>query len=373
LLRLHTFGSLAIHGPDGPMEGAAGQPRRLALLVLIARGGSRGVARAKLLDVLWPDAGEARGRRAIAQALYALRRDLGDEDAITGTQLLSLNDQVAWCDLIAFEQALEDGAHADAVSLYVGPFLDGFHVPDAPDFERWADDERTALAHRVEQALERLATEAAGRGDHNAASRWWRRRAALDPLNSRVAAAMMRALAASGDRPAAIRHSELFETLMAEELALPPDREVMALAAELRASVAGERAATRREARGQLVVAILPFAHTEPDAGLAAVLHDELMHRAISLSGVRVLARAASNSLGAMPTMSALRDAGATVAVEGSIRRIGGESRITSRLITVGDEHAVWGDRTSFTDESVSSVVDGVVMRIVGAIEKACG
>lgn len=350
------------------MDGAAAQPRRLALLVLIARGGARGIARTKLLNVLWPDVDDARGRRTIAQALYALRRDLGDDDAITGTQQLNLNDRIAWSDLAAFEKALDDGDHADAVALYVGPFLDGFHVPDAPDFDRWADDERGAFARRVEQALEKLATDSEARGAHGEASRWWRRRAALDPLNGRVAIALMRALSEAGDRAAAIKHAELFETLMDEELALPPDRDVMALAEHLRAVPGAEFVAPRPLKRAESVVAILPFAHTDVDAELAAVLHDELMHRAIGLPGVHVLARATSDTLGSTPSMGALRASAATLVVEGSIRRIGGEGRITSRIISVRDEHAIWGDRAKFVDADAAGMIEGVATRIVKRI-----
>ena len=54
------------------MAGSAAQPRRLAVLVMVARGGKRGTTRGKLLEVLWPDADDEQGRRVVTQALYAL-------------------------------------------------------------------------------------------------------------------------------------------------------------------------------------------------------------------------------------------------------------------------------------------------------------
>ncbi len=41
------------------------------------------------------------------------------------------------CDAAAFEQALDRGELEEAVGLYSGPLLDGFHVRGADEFERW--------------------------------------------------------------------------------------------------------------------------------------------------------------------------------------------------------------------------------------------
>jgi DNA-binding SARP family transcriptional activator len=79
------------------------------VLALLARSGSRGVSRAKLLALLWPDASDEQGRRVVTQALYALRRDMGDERAIAGTQDLRLDSNVVWCDVCEFEAALDRG------------------------------------------------------------------------------------------------------------------------------------------------------------------------------------------------------------------------------------------------------------------------
>ena len=61
------------------------------------------------------------------------------------------------------------------------------------------------------------------------------RRAADDPLNARVAVAMMKALAAAGDRAGALREARLFEALIVEELEMAPDREVIESAASFKA------------------------------------------------------------------------------------------------------------------------------------------
>lgn len=356
MLRLLTLGGLSVHGAGGPLAGATAQPRRLAVLALLARGGARGVSRAKLLALLWPDASDEQGRRVVTQALYALRRDLGDDRCISGTQDLRLATEVIWCDVEAFDSALERGEAQDAAALYAGPFLDGFRLPSAPEFERWADDARAAIQHRLHDALERLARDAEGTGALDHAIAWWRRRAADDPLNARVALHVMRVLAASGDRSGALRHARFFEALSAQELGLPADRVVLDLAATIRRDA---HAVEANPPRAKLpprddgaAIAVLPFAHLGVEAdddeqrrwrdGLAEEMIGELT-REVSL---RVLARTASFSLGASPGLAALRaEPGIALALEGSVRRTAGSVRVTARLLHVAGGHSLWSER----------------------------
>ena len=181
------------------MTGAAAQPRRLAVLALLARAGRPGITREKILALLWPDEPEERARRSLNQAVYSLRRDLGDEDALLGAKDLRLNLDRIEVDTIEFDDAIKGNDVQRAIRLYDGPFLDGLFVPRAAEFERWVEVERAALALDFARALERAAIGAGERGDHHAAVDSWRKLAATDPLNGRVALSVMTALVAAGD------------------------------------------------------------------------------------------------------------------------------------------------------------------------------
>ena len=231
MLRIKTLGALAVTRDARSVAGAASQPRRLAMLALLARAGDGGVGRDRLIAVLWPDIEEERARRNLTHALYALRRDLDDEDAIQGAKDLRLDPERIGVDVREFADALAQGRLAHAASLYAGPFLDGFHLSGVPEFERWAEDERQALQHQFTQTLETLARRA---GDAAEAAEWWRRLAGVDPLNTRYSIGLMEALAASGDVAGALRHARVHEMLVAEQLDLPPDHDVVALATRLR-------------------------------------------------------------------------------------------------------------------------------------------
>ena len=235
VIRINTLGGLSVRGEDGaPLSGAAAQPRRMAILALLARAGERGISREKLLSLLWPDADDERGPRTLAQALYALRRDLGVEEAIVGSKDLRLDPALASSDVSEFASALARGEDERAVNLYHGPFLDGFHLAGADEFSRWVERERAAIAAEHSRALESLARAARAGGDARTSVAWWRKLAAIEPLNARVTVGLMDALAASGDRAAAIQHARVYELLVEQELDLPPDKDVLAFAERLR-------------------------------------------------------------------------------------------------------------------------------------------
>jgi DNA-binding SARP family transcriptional activator len=216
------------------VSGSAAQPRRLAILALLASAGEQGLTRDKVLAYLWPDTDTERARPVLNQALYALRQDLGSDDVFLGTRELRLNPELVSSDVADFEQALARGKLEDAAERYTGPFLDGFRLPGAAEFDRWVEEERADLARSYAESLGKLARQAEARADWLEAVEWWRRTAAQDPLNGRIALRLMQALVAAGDRSGALRHARIYESLVQQELDLPPDREVVAYAERLR-------------------------------------------------------------------------------------------------------------------------------------------
>src|ERR1041385_1021823 len=187
MLELRKFGGLSITDDGAAISGAATQRKTLALVALLAGTGKSGLSRDKLIAYLWPESDTEHGHALLKQACYALRRDLGAPELFLGAKDLRLNPDVIASDLWRFEDALRRGDAETAVRAYAGPFLDGFFISGAPEFERWVEAERGQLAKQVSDALVTLAKQAAVRGDHRAAADWWRRLTALDPLSSHAA------------------------------------------------------------------------------------------------------------------------------------------------------------------------------------------
>ena len=266
-MRLNTLGGIRVVADGNVVAGAAAQPRRLAVLALLARAGRAGVTREKILALLWPDEADDRARRTLNQAVYSLRRDLGNDDVLLGSKDLRLNLDLIEVDTVEFQDALDAGDLERAVDIYAGPFLDGFFLPKASDFERWVETERSAIARDYANALERVAARAGERGDTASAVIHWRKLAATDPLNARVALAVMRALIAAGDTNGAIQHARLHEVLLDQELGLPPDRDVASLARQLRErseSSASQQAASLPTIEQSTIVEATPLIVEEP-------------------------------------------------------------------------------------------------------------
>jgi DNA-binding SARP family transcriptional activator len=224
MLQLRTFGGLTLSRGEEDLTGAATQRRRLAILALLAVARQSGLSRDKLVAYLWPESDAERARHVLNQLLYAQRRQFEADGLFLGRKTVRLNPAVIWTDVADFEQALDDNEVLKAVAVYRGPFLDGFFLKDAPEFERWTETQRGRLARRMSAALATLAHQATGAGDHRMAASWWRRAGEIDPYDSTTALALVQSLAATGDRAGALRAARRHEELLQHELGVTPDQ-----------------------------------------------------------------------------------------------------------------------------------------------------
>ena len=238
MIRLRTLGALDLRGSDGQeLRGALSQPKRAALLAYLALATPRGYHRRDtLIALFWPEYDAEHARNALNQAVHFLRRGLGADMIVThnGDELGLARSEFS-CDVVEFEEALVDGRTAQAVDLYRGDLLDGFHVSAAPEFERWLAGERKRLADRYVGAVEALAADRESVGDFAGAVAWWRRLAARDLYSSRWSLRLMRAMAAAGDPAAAIQHARLHEALLREDLGVAPDPQLTQFVRQLQA------------------------------------------------------------------------------------------------------------------------------------------
>jgi predicted ATPase/DNA-binding SARP family transcriptional activator len=228
---------VSLRGTDGTeFEDIVHQPKRLALLVYLAVAEPRGFHRRdSLLPLFWPELPEKRARNGLNKTLHFLRSHLGADVVVSrGTVDVGLDPGSVWCDAASFEEALEGRRFAEAIELYEGPFLDGFHVSDAAEFEHWVDRQREHFELRYAAALEELAVRAAQREDWAASVELWRELVDLDPSNSRAVIGLMEGLESSGERAAALQEAERLAKVLREEFEAEPDIEVEAFADRLR-------------------------------------------------------------------------------------------------------------------------------------------
>ncbi|HET7461051.1 MAG TPA: BTAD domain-containing putative transcriptional regulator, partial [Longimicrobium sp.] len=234
MFTLNLLGGASLAGPNGPVTGKAAQRRRLALLALLAAARGRLTGRERLIGLLWPEHPGDAARHLLSEALYVLRKELGEAAFVSVGDEVGLNGEVVRSDVHAFQAAMEAGELEAAARLYRGPFLDGFYLPGAPEFERWAESERDRLDRAHTRTLECLAEAGEREGRPQEAAEWWRRLAVADPYNSRVGVRLMLALDAAGERAAALWFAETHAALLRDEVGVEPGSEFAAAVERLK-------------------------------------------------------------------------------------------------------------------------------------------
>jgi DNA-binding SARP family transcriptional activator len=232
--QLTLFGGFALEGAHS-LTGRAAQRKRQALLALLGAGAYPQISRDKVVALLWPDSDVERARHLLASSIYDLRQVLGDDAILATGEDLRLNADLVRSDVHEFDAAIERSDFAAATSLRTGPFLDGFHVTGAPEFERWVDGERDRLDQLLARAIEQLAQQCNAAGDFSGAARWLQQLAVQQPYNARIALLYMQALDRSGDTAGAIRHARTHELLTQQEFGVGLDEQIAAFVNELRA------------------------------------------------------------------------------------------------------------------------------------------
>lgn len=237
MIELRTLGATELRRDGVDVRSTLTQPKRLALLIylrLAAPGAF--VARDRLLALFWPESDDQRARNALRQSLHFLRRSLGDEVVVTrAEQEVGIDPGRVVCDAVAFEEALARDRLEEALELYRGDLLPGFHVDDTPELEWWIDEKRAELARRAVDAAHALSESEEQRGALSAAVLWAGRRVALDPTSEPAVRRLMDLLARSGERARALEAFELLARRLDQELGLAPSADTAALAERIRA------------------------------------------------------------------------------------------------------------------------------------------
>jgi DNA-binding SARP family transcriptional activator/TolB-like protein len=236
MIRLTTFGALDLRTEAGVESRAVlAQPKRVALLVYLALATARGFHRRDTLAALfWPDVEQSRARAALRDAIYFLRKELG-AGVIEGrgAEELGLGAGLVEADAPRFEALLDAGDAAGALALVPGPLLPGFHLPDAPEFQRWLDQERIRLAHRAADAARSLREAAAARADRRGAIALARQVLTLDPRSEPDLRRLLEILADAGDLASVAAEYDRFATRLREDFASRPGPETSALLGRL--------------------------------------------------------------------------------------------------------------------------------------------
>ena len=234
---------LRLLGPVSVLRGGVGNPppltapRRLAVLCYLAIARPAGMhARETLATLFWPESDPESARHALRNVLHAIRRALGDDVLVSaGDGLVGVNAARLDCDVRALRADLDGERVEEALARYQGELLHGFHISDAPEFERWLDAERLRLRNDLLDAARCRISACRLAGDIEGALTVARRATDLAPDDERSLRQLLDLLGDAGDRAAAEDAFDQFRRRVAREYDAEPAPETVSLMERLRA------------------------------------------------------------------------------------------------------------------------------------------
>jgi DNA-binding SARP family transcriptional activator/ActR/RegA family two-component response regulator len=231
--RLALLGRFELSRTDGPVE--LPNKKLAALLAYLACTAPEPQSREKLATLLWGSHFETQARQNLRQALFRLRRALGEDALVSDGEEISLAPGALDCDVTRREALIRDGSRvslAAAVDLYKGRFLSDVNISE----EAWADwvgGERQRLEGSSLDALVRLGEIELAAGHADKALETAHRALAINNLREDAHRLVVQALAAAGRKAEALKHYQDLVALLERELNTEPDAATKSLVAEL--------------------------------------------------------------------------------------------------------------------------------------------
>lgn len=214
-----------------------------------------------LATLLWHDKAEAAAKNNLRTTLASLKRTIG-EYLNTGPATVSFDHQRPYVsDVQLLQQRLNSAIDtqdvfgiADAVKLYQGEFLQGFHVRRAEPFDAWLGQQREELRLLTLNALQLGTQLCIQNRDLDRGLEMGRRHLAIDPWSEEAHRQVMYILAATGQTAQAIRQYEACAHLLLSEFALRPSEKTTILYNEIQSGkpIRLEREPVEQEAAANL-------------------------------------------------------------------------------------------------------------------------
>jgi adenylate cyclase len=244
-LSIRLLGPLQVTLDSQPVTHFETEKARV-LLAYLAVEADRPHPRELLAEMLWPGRPAGAASADLRHALASLRRAIADTSAALGAgrqpppPFLLVNRQTiqfnsasdAWVDVQAFSALLRSpelpgqpalASLEEALRLVRGAFLEDISATGSPALEEWLLLTREQLARLALEARRRLAECYEGSGDYDQALRHAWRGLEIEGWDERAQRQVMRLLAFTGQRNAALAQYEVCRRALAGELGVEPE------------------------------------------------------------------------------------------------------------------------------------------------------
>jgi serine/threonine-protein kinase len=235
---LTLFGTVGLRGPGQALDRLLVNAKVVGLLAHLAVPAvGRFVRRDHLVALLWPELDQTHARAALRKTLHQVRAAMGAEVLRSrGGEEVALHATALWCDAAAFTAAADAGFLLQALEVYRGDLLPGFHLPDCAEFDRWLEEERGAARERAAAAAWALAQRFEGDARLSDAAGMARRSVRYSWHDERALRRAVAMLDRVGDRAGALRLYEEFARRLRLDLDVEPSRDTLDVVARLRKS-----------------------------------------------------------------------------------------------------------------------------------------
>ena len=376
---LSLLGRVQLNGPDGPVDLPN---KKLAGLLAYLAMAPQPQPRERLSALLWGSHFDTQAKQNLRQALFRLRKVLGEDALKSDGEVVSLSAAEVACDVSRFEALIREGSRdalSAATDLYAGRLIDDVAVNEE-GWTEWLAGERERLHELALGALVGLGEHelAAGRAEH--ALKAGQRAVALNNMREDAHRLIVQALTATGRKAEALKHYEDLVALLKRELNTEPDAATKSLVAELRsAQPAGRPLPVQEIAKPALPlpdrpsIAVLPFANMSSDREqdyFADGIVEDILTALSRESGLFVIARNSSFAYKgrSVDVKQVGRELGVRYVIEGSVRKAGNRVRVTAQLIEAEAGTHLWAERYERDLSDIFALQDEITLKVVAAI-----
>ncbi len=384
MAKLYILGPAEIRNSKGELEHSflAG-PKRLALLTYLLLNRPRGFHRRdSLLPLFWPEQNQKSARNALSNMLYHIRKTLG-KDAIEnrGMEEVTINTNSFWCDALAFEQAVEDRDHENALKAYRSDLLKGFHVQDtSPEFDHWLEQERKRFNSIATDENWALAEKLFYSGDYETAKSYAKNATELNPFSESLQLRLINFLDRAGDPQAALNAYSAYARLIHKEFEEEPGPELSNLVKQIKiygisAPKPSAKKASVEKQESQPYIAILPFETlgSEKASAFTDAIHADILTRLSQVSDIFVISRTSVQSF--RSTKRLLPDIARELKVgwilTGEVQEIGKNVKVSVRLVKAVEDRQVWAEiyQRRLTADELFNIQAEITQKISESLE----
>ncbi len=253
-LVLKLLGSPQIRLDEKPVTQFISRKAQALLIYIIVTGKLH--SREVLAELFWQNMPSSQSMKNLRTVLSNLRQLVGAYLIIT-RQTIAFNRECPYHLDVESIQAI--AAHpvtaslqslSEAVTQYQGDFLEGFYVPDAPDFESWTLMERERLRELAIEGLHSLAEQYFGQQNYTVGLVITHKLLAIDPWRETAHRQQMIFLARTGQRRAALAQYNTCLQILADEFNVEPMAETTALYERIRSGDICESNVIQEELQG---------------------------------------------------------------------------------------------------------------------------